>query len=73
MRGPSCKRCTRHKVRCSAVEEQRKRKETKIEKEKTIRVKRPRRVEESENGEGEKIGVLKRIAEALEGMLAVRG
>ena len=51
--GPGCKRCTGHKVRCSAVEEERKRKETEIEKEKTIRVKRPRRVEESENGEGE--------------------
>ena len=68
--GPSCKRCTGCKVRCSVVEEQRNRKETEIEKEKTIRVKRLRRVEGSENGEGEKIGVLKRIAEALEGMLA---
>ena len=69
-RRPGCKRCAGCKVRCSTVEEQRKRKETEIEKEKTIRVKRPRTVEGSENGEGEKIGVLKRIAEVLEGMLA---
>ena len=70
MHGPGCKRCAGRKVRCSAVEEQRKSKEMEIEKERTIRVKRLRRVEESENGEGEKLRVLKRIAEALEGMLA---
>ena len=35
-----------------------------------VKVKRPRKVEGFENGEGEKIGVLKRITEALEGIMA---
>ena len=52
------------------VEEQWKQKETEVAKEKTVKVKRPRKVEGSENGEGEKIGVLKRITEALEGIMA---
>ena len=69
-RGPGCQRCTDRKVKCSTVEEKRKKKETEAEKEKTVKVKRPRRVEGLENGEAEKIGVLRRIAEALEGMLA---
>ena len=70
MRGPGCLRCAEWKIKCSAVEEQRKKKETEVEKEKTVKVKRPRKVEGSESGEGEKIGVLKRIAEALEGIMA---
>ena len=45
-------------------------KEMEVEKEKTVKVKRPRRVEGSENGEAEKMGVLKRKVEALEGVLA---
>ena len=68
--GPGCQRCAGHKVKCSAVDEQRKKKEMEIEKEKMVKVKRLRRVEGSENGDGEKMEVLKRIAEALEGMLA---
>ena len=67
---PSCLRCVEWKIKCSAVEEQRKKKETEVEKEKMVKVKRPRQVEGSENGEGEKIGVLKRITEALEGIMA---
>ena len=57
------------KIKCSAVEEQWKKKETEGEKEKTVKVKRPRKVEGSENREGDKIGVLKRIAEVLEGIM----
>ena len=68
--GPGCQRCARCKVKCSMVEEQRKKKETEVEREKMVKVKRTRRVEGSENREGEKIRVLKRIAEALKGMLA---
>ena len=45
-------------------------KEMEKEKEKMIKVRRPKKIENSENGEEEKIEVLKRIAEALEGMLA---
>ena len=51
------------------MEEQRKKKEMEGEKEKTVKVKRPRKVEGLENGEGEKIGVLKRIVEVLEGIM----
>ena len=40
------------------------------EKEKTIKVRRLKKIEGLENREEEKIGVLRRIAEALEGMLA---
>ena len=69
-RRPGCLRCTEQKIKCSAVEEQRKKKEMEVEKEKMVKVKRPRKVEGSENGEGEKIGVLKRIVEALEGIMA---
>ena len=69
-RGPGCLRCAEWKIKCSVVEEQQKKKEMEVEKEKTVKVKRPRKVEGSENREGEKIGVLKRIAEALEGLMA---
>ena len=69
-RAPGCLRCVERKIKCSVVEEQRKKKETEVEKEKTVKVKRPRKVEGSESGEGEKLGVLKRIAEALEGIMA---
>src|ERR1700761_5257535 len=76
-RGPGCQRCAGRKIRCSTVEEQRKKKkgtegekETEKEKEKVIRVRRPKKKEDLENGEEGKMGVLRRIAEALEGMLA---
>ena len=66
---PGCLRCVEREIKCSAVEEQQKKKETEVEKEKMVKVKRPRKVEGSESGEGEKIGVLKRITEALEGIM----
>ena len=68
--GPGCLRCMEWKIKCSTVEEQRRKKEMEGEKEKTVKVKRLRKVEGLENGEGEKIGVLKRIVEALEGIMA---
>ena len=69
-RGPGCLRCMEQKIKCSTVEDQWKKKEMEIEKEKMVEVKRLRKVEGLESGAGEKIGVLKRIAEALEGIMA---
>ena len=51
---PGCLRCAERKIKCSGVEEQRKKKEMEVEKEKMVKVKRPRKVEGLESGEGGK-------------------